>query len=101
MVRMFGWALPLAPTQKILKHSIKIANREKDGLIAWDVSWHGMFKDSICTPADDICVRLKLDGEDYSIVHAAHLYLKYVNSSTVCSTELDSLIKARAGDKLR
>ena len=46
MVEMFGWRLPLAPTEKKLKHSLSIASGRKPGILAFDHSFISIYMKS-------------------------------------------------------
>ena len=50
MVEMFGWRLPLSPTEKKLKHSLSIASGRKPGILAFDHSFISIYMKNDGTP---------------------------------------------------
>ena len=65
MIELYGWHLPLAPTEKKLRQTMKIANGWLEGTVVWDVSNHKIFRNS---GENKLEFRVQIDK--YEILHA-------------------------------
>lgn len=43
MIEIFGWNLPLCPTEKKLKQCMKVCTGKIDGIVCWDMTWTKTF----------------------------------------------------------